>query len=262
MTVRELETCCVIDVAGRAANLQSSLARGRPWARKQQAHGGKLAIVGSGPSARQRLETLRQWPGEIWAINGAYNYLCGEAIVPDGFVGVDPLPGLAEYVAHGQPQTKFYIAATCDPAVLDRLNGHSVCLWFPQDEESSYPRGCVDRRWRTGALTRAPFLAYLLGWRDITLFGADSSFEDGRYCYGDGSYAEDSKAEINAVSVGDEGPFLTEINLIKQITQLGVIEQQFQGMLKFDCDGLIAAYLRSPMHNIDKDGNVTRKDEA
>jgi hypothetical protein len=177
-------------------------------------------------------------------------------------VGVDPLPGLAEYVSHGHPRTTFYVAATCDPAVFDRLNGHSVALWFPQDEASSYPKDGLIVGGGTGALTRAPFLAYLLGWRDITLFGADSSFApDGRYCYVDGSYAEDSKADINAVMCGDEGPFLSEINLIKQVAQFGAIEQQFQGMLKFDCDGLIAAYLRSPMHDVDKDGNVTRTDD-
>src|SRR5262245_14535330 len=82
-----------------------------------------------------------------------------------------------------------------------------------------------------------------MGYRDITLFGADSSFDDSRYCYQDGTFQEDSKAQPKVVQIGDEY-FFTEDNLIKQVANLGVMADQFKGILKFECDGLIAAYLR------------------
>lgn len=255
------ETRCVVDKEGRASNLQRNLARGFSWAEKGSAREGKLAIVGSGPSVRSRLEVLREWAGEIWAINGAYDWLLSENIVPSGFFGVDPLPGLADYLKDARSETTFYIAGTCDPCVLDALEGRSVCLWFPEAEDRIYPESAMIVNGGTTALTRAPFMAFLMGWRDITLFGADASFEDRRYCYRDGTYEFDSKAEILKVCVEDE-VFLTEMALAQQVSQLGVMHDQFRGILKFDCDGLTAAYLRSPMHQIDKDGNVSRADAA
>ena len=172
-------------------------ARGLPWATRQPERTGALAIVGSGPSVGRRLEPLRHWSGEIWAINGAYDYLLGHGIVPHGFFCVDPLPGLAEYVANAQRETTFYVAATCHPAVLDALAGFNVVLWFPEQESRIYPEGATEITGGTSAFARAPFMAHALGWRDMTIFGADSSFEStGQYCYQAGTFAEDSQSAI------------------------------------------------------------------
>lgn len=258
--VRYIETTCVVDLDGRAANLQKSLARGLSWIERQPARTGKLAIVGSGPSVRDRLDKLKVWDGEIWAVNGAYDYLLSQGIVPDGFWGIDPLPGLAEYVKNARPETTFYIAGSCDPSVFDVLEGYKVALWFPACDDLVYPEGALQVPGGVTVLTRAPFAAYDLGWRDITLFGADSSFDDKlewRYCYDDGTYKEDSRGELNFVQVEQGGPvFVSEATLINQVTNLGIIKGVFGDVLKFDCDGLIAAHLSAPMNEIDKDGNV------
>lgn len=260
--VRELETICVVDLDGRSANLERNLQRGLPWAGREPEREGQLAIVGSGPSVRTRLDKLRQWPGEIWAINGAYDYLLTEGIIPHGFWGIDPLPGLAGYVKNARPETTFYIAATCDPSVFDALAGHKVVLWFPAcEQDASYPEDAVLVTGGVTVLTRAPYGALMMGWRDITIFGADSSFDeddDRRYCYQHGTYAEDSQAIFNVVTLDGETRFLTEINLMKQVANFGVIHNQFRGMLKFDCDGLMAAWLEAPTQDIvDRHGNLT-----
>lgn len=262
MAARLVESYCVVDAAGRAVNLQRNLQRGLPWAGFESEKEGPLAIVGSGPSVRTRLHKLRSWPGEIWAINGAYDYLVSQGIVPHGFWGIDPLPGLAEYVKGAQPETTFYIAATCDPSVFDVLDGHKVKLWFPLCEDDKiYPEGAKLVAGGVTVLTRAPFAALMMGWRDITIFGGDCSYdedEEMRYCYQWGTYREDSQAPFEVVSVDDgKTLFLTEINLLKQVTNFGVMQEQFRGMLKFDCDGLLRAHLEAPMHQIDKDGNVS-----
>ena len=165
--VRQRETVCVVDLNGRVSNLKSSLARGYPWIGRHIARDGKLAIVGSGPSVRDRLPKLREWPGEIWAINGSYEYLLSEEIVPHGFWGIDPLPGLAEYVKNAKPETTFYIAGSCDPSVFDALEGHRVFLWFPLCEDLIYPKDAPLIAGGITVLTRAPFAALLMGWRDI-----------------------------------------------------------------------------------------------
>lgn len=252
--ITHVDSVCVVDPEGCAANLKSSLARSLPLCSEQPERKGKLAVVGAGPSVRDYLDELRGWPGEIWAINGAYDYLIDNGIIPEGFLGVDPLPGLAEYVANARPETTFYMSGLSDPAVLDVLASHNVNLWFPEQESVNYPENVWKVGGGTTAITRAPFLARMLGWRDITLFGADSSFDKSRYVYGQ-KYAEDSKAKIHRVICNGEGPFFTELPLMKQVSQLGVyalyFEKDGKGKISFRCGGLLEAYLKAPLETDD-----------
>lgn len=247
MRVTHVDSQCVVSSEGCTQNLNSSLARGLPLCSPLPERIGHLAIVGSGPSVREHIDELREWPGDIWTINGAYHYLLGHNIVADGFIGVDPLPGLAEYVEHSHPETTFYISGLCDPAVFDALRVRDVRTWFPEQDTVKFPGGIWLVGGGTTAVTRAPLLAKMLGWRDITIFGADCSFEESRYCYEHGTFREDSKAPINWVVVNKEGPFPTELGLLKQASQLAVIQQGFNGRLSFKCGGLLDAYLRAPM---------------
>jgi hypothetical protein len=245
--IRHLDSQCVVSSEECTANLHRVLSRDYPRCEPAPERTDKLAIVGSAPSVLEHLAELRGWPGEIWAINGAYNFLQDHGVVAQGFIGVDPLPGLAEYVQRAQPQTTFYLSGLCDLAVFDRLDGFPVRVWFPEQMSVGYPEGLWLVGGGTTAITRAPFLARMLGFRDITIYGADSSFSDGRYCYQHGTYGEDSIAPINRVMVNGEGPFDTEICLLKQVSQLGVIALYWDGDLKFKCGGLLDAYLRAPV---------------
>jgi hypothetical protein len=119
------------------------------------------------------------------------------------------------------------------------LDGFKVELWFPV-QDKLYPEGATEITGGTSAIARAPFAAHTLGWRDMTIFGADSSFEDSRYCYRDVTFQEDSKSTFQVVEVKGER-FLTDLSLMHQVSQLGVIAEHFQGILRFDCDGLLSA---------------------
>lgn len=242
------ESVCVVDDAGLEVNVNSALARGLRICGIVPEHDRKLAIVGSGPSLRDYLDELRGWPGEIWAINGAYHYLIGQGIVPHGFVGLDPLPGLAEYVKDGHPDTTFYLASNCDPDTFDAVRPEQVMIWHSARDAIKVPRGQMIVCGGTSSITRAPFLAHMLGYRDMTIYGADSSFEHGRYCYPDGTYGCDSQARINKIAVGDE-VFLSEVCLIKQVAQFGDIAKRYKEILRFRCGGLLDAYLRSPTYD-------------
>jgi hypothetical protein len=244
---KELESICVVDAGGRQENLDKVLALGLPSVEKQPARAGQLAIVASGPSVRDYLDELRTWPGEIWAINGAYDYLLDEGIVPHGFFAIDPLPGLADYVQRARPETTFLVASTCDPSVFEALEGSKVKIFHPYADDVTYPEGAGMIGGGTTSVTRAPYLALVEGWRDIVLFGCDSSYQGGEYCYQWGRYATDIDAPKFWFEINGEGPFETEIGLMKQISQMGVIIEKFRGMLKIRCGGLMAAFLRAPM---------------
>lgn len=255
-----VESACIVDGTGRIANLKSNLQRGLPVSVPAPSRDGSLAIVASGPSVVDHLAELSVWPGEIWAINGAYDFLLSNDIVPAGFFAVDPLPGLAEYVRNARKATTFYLASTCDPSVMDALDGFNVELWHGAcEDDAMYPEGSKLVAGGTTAVTRAPFLALMVGWRNITLFGVDSSYlEDSPYCYEWGTYQEDTKAPISPVMINGEGPFYSEIGLLKQISQIHAMLEMYNNrpskinpdctrqILKVRAAGLLEAFLRSP----------------
>lgn len=257
LKVKAFTSTCVVDEAGRAANLQSVLKRGLPVCSQQPKRTGSLALVGSGPSVRDYLDEIKSCT-EIWAVNGANGYLLAQGIVPHGFIGMDPLPGLAEYAGTVHLDTTCYIASTCDPSVFDVLSGHKVMLWHAEAENMIYPKGEWVVGGGTTALTRVPYLGAMLGWRDIKMYGADSSYDDGPYCYEWGTYALDIDQPTVPVSINGEGPFITELGLMKQVPQLWVLHQKFNGMLQFRCKGLLAAYMRAPVTD---DSNLELTDD-
>lgn len=257
---QRFDNICVVDAEGRARNVNSSLARGLPVCGKQAKRDGSLAIVASGPSVPEHLDELRNFD-EVWAINGAYDYLTGQGIIPHGFFCIDPLPGMAEYVQKPHKDTTFYVSSFCDPSVFDALKGHTVRMWHPTAEDAKYPDGHMTVNGGTTAVTRAPYLALMLGWRDITLFGVDSSYtgDGSEYCYKWGTYGCDIAAPKILVEVNGEGPFLTEIGLLKQVWVLNVLNDVFRGMLKIRCGGIMDAYLRAPMRD---DSDIEIEDAA
>ncbi len=241
-----LDSVCVVSEDGRKANLESVLKRQVPQVRQLPAREGQLAIVASGPSLRDYQHELVDWPGEVWAINGAYNFLLDQNIIPDGFFAIDPLPGLSEYVQKAHSKTTFYIASTGDPSVFDALEGHKVQVFHAAGMD--YPQGQWQIGGGTTAATRVGYLGLLQGWREMVMYGVDSSYQGREYCYEWGTYSTDIAGEKVWVKVTREGPaFETEVGLMKQCTQLAVLHAKFNGMLKFRCNGLLAAFMRSPM---------------
>lgn len=245
---RHIDSQCVVSEEDCEDNLRSSLALGLPHCKELPARTDKLAIVAAGPSVSDYLYEISQFK-HIWAINGAYGYLIDQGIVPTGAVLVDPLPSLAGYFGMADKRTTFYASGLCDPSVFEALSGFDVQLWFPVQDAVAALKDCPTIPGGTTAATRAPFLAKHLGFRDVTLYGADSSYAQGRYCYPDGSFPDDSQAPVNKIMCNGEGPFYTEIALMKQVSQLGVMmTYPTWGVdFKIRCGGLMDAYLRAPL---------------
>jgi hypothetical protein len=82
-----------------------------------------LAIVGGGPSIAGRLEDIRAWDGDVWAINGAFRYL-RERDVDATFFSIDPtdliLPDL-------EGATRAVLGMTCHPDVFAAFDLATVC---------------------------------------------------------------------------------------------------------------------------------------
>ena len=128
-----------------------------------------------------------------------------------------------------------------------------MLLWHAMAENREvFPEGHQMIYGGTTAVTRAPFLALALGYRDIKMIGVDSSYdkERGQYCYQWGTYKTDIAEMTIPVSINGEGPFFTEIGLCKQVAQLGTMLTAFnrtREMLKIDPAGLMGAFMRAPV---------------
>lgn len=124
----------------------------------------KLAVCGGGPSLASRLDKIRAFDGEIWAINGTWRWL-KERGIDATFYGCDPHPKLAEWC---QGASKAVISDIVDPSVCEALKGAQVeMIWMGPD---GIPNDC-------SAAATAPFTAFERGHQDITFFGCDGSFQ-------------------------------------------------------------------------------------
>ena len=245
MTYRVLETRCVVDQAGREQHIRHALSLGLPVCSKSPARDGRLAIVASGPSVRDYLDELRAFDGEVWAINGAYDYLIREGRVPDGFVGLDPQREMVKFLTDPHIETTFYIASCSHPDVFDCVRGFDVRLWHSNsDTIRALPAGSYAVPGGITCITRAPFLAHLLGWRDVSIYGADCSYHEHPYAYATEARQCDPNDRTMVVRVNGH-LFRTELGLMHQASNLGALETVFPAKLTFRCGGMLPEFLKS-----------------
>lgn len=151
----------------------------------------KLAIVASGPSVAGYVDMLQKWDGDIWGINGAFVWMRHREINPHAFVGIDPEVILKDYLIAPWAEEEdilagktFYLASQVHPEVFEFLKGRNVQLWHSSDSRVRWPIGKVLVTGGSTCLTRAPWLACMLGYENVHIFGGDSSFTHKTHVYG------------------------------------------------------------------------------
>lgn len=247
---RVLEVCCVASGEVRLGHIKHALSLGLPVCVLEKEHDRVVACVGAGPSVRNHLQELRDFPGEVWAINGAHNFLIENGVNVSGCVLLDPEAQLVEYLKKPNASVTYYVASVCHPEVFSALDGFDVRVWHAWLEESMPPSGSYAVPGASTCLTRAPFLAHMLGYRDIRIFGADSSYEEVTHCYGDSIVDTGVDHTREIVRVGDQ-LFATEVKLMQQVTEMRVIAEHFPAKISFHCGGLMRAFLDAPLENTD-----------
>ena len=193
------EIDCVADSTERQKNIDHAATLRVPrvhWRKKRK---GKVAIVASGPSVTDYVDMLKDWDGEIWGINRAFEWMRHRGIKPTAFLGVDPEWFLVESIPNPPKDATYYIASQVHPGVWDHLKDRNVKLWFMADGQIKQPFGAVPIHGGSTCLSRAPNLAYVLGYRDVHIFGGDSSFTHKTHVFG-GEIPENwCPAEVNGV---------------------------------------------------------------
>lgn len=164
------------------ANLERGLEQIKPGPVRDD----PLYIVCSGPSLAETWHELKGRPGEIWALNAAFDYLCDKGIRPDYGACIACENEILRYFQNIEPQDKFLFASQTHPALVDRAleRGGEVKFWHvacPSDWDDM-PILPEPRIYGGGTIgTRAIDLAWVMGFRNIHLLGMDACIsEDGR----------------------------------------------------------------------------------
>jgi hypothetical protein len=253
-----------VPVEDRRAFMASALARGYPVVEKLESNWRPLAIVGGGPSVSKDIERLRNWKAqhpyaEIWCVNAALDWLLERGVEIDGYAACDSHPLIGKYLANAPDGPTYYLSSTCHPEAFDAVAGKNVIVWHAGVNDLEYPKGHGVVGGGPTIMTRAPMLAYCLGYRDVHLFGADSSYSGG--C----SHAYPGMpVPKKLINVRLDGViYVTEAELLHQAAYFQAIQEFYQtrgARFAVHGEGLGPAMLKATMH--DPDELVARAERA
>lgn len=135
-------------------------------------HGGRVVIVGSAPSLKDNIESIREEKAPIIAVKGAYDYLRDHGITPDAYLSVEPR---YRPVKNPSKDSVYLLSSRVHKSVFDELKGHHILLWHSwSDESNEVPSGKISIGGGSTSGLRAVNVAYVLGFRQITFYGMDS----------------------------------------------------------------------------------------
>jgi SAM-dependent methyltransferase len=188
----DIEIFCNTDDEVLFQNIEFNSRRALEWITEQEAHDGHAVIVGGGPSLSENLDKIRarQEHGQkVFALNGAAKFLRKNGIVADYLVICDARAQNIDFL-YACPK-EVLLASQCDLSVVDKaveIRGADVKLWHPKIDgvESHLPDQRESLTLIGGGTTvglSAMCLAYTLGYRNLHLYGYDSSHRETGHAY-------------------------------------------------------------------------------
>lgn len=177
-------------------SIRAALARGLPELSPAIcSHDGTVVLVGSGPSAPQFLDEIREQRAlgrPIVAVKGAHDLLCENGIIPDLFISIEPRDR-RNNIKHANDETIYLLASRCAPEVFDHLKDRKVMLFHalghPEENKVFENTGKSLLLGGSTSGLRAIFVMYWLGFRKFILYGYDSCLNDAGDKRFDGSKA-------------------------------------------------------------------------
>jgi len=216
-----------------AANKAAALARGLPVVGECPVKP-KLAVVGGGPSVRDRLDDLRDFDGEVLAINGAWRYL-RDAGVAATFYTVDPVLDVLPLVDGVE---RAVLGSSVDGAVFDALEGSHVEV---------VPLGAGEGEVLHGptSATAVMHMAPMRGHASVSFYGCEGN-------YGHTSHAYQCNAlEVPRVVVDVAGhEYVTAPGFLVQSEWIAACIRAAPDYLENRSGGLLAALVTCPDYDI------------
>lgn len=187
-------------------NVEMSSNRELLWLDIQPPHNGVAVLVGGGPSLASTTKEIKHLCNEgatVFALNGAAGYLLAEGIPVHHQIMLDSRKTTVKFVV---PADHYFIGSTCDDDVFNAVNSSKVTLFHPHLHgiDSYVPLNDKPLHLVGGGSTVgliALSLAYTQGYRNIHLFGYDSSYKDGEH-HAYSQSLNDGENRVEAVCAG------------------------------------------------------------
>lgn len=164
-------------------NFKANAARDLPWFVGAMRRSDSISIVGGAPSLRASIPDIRARRSTIWALNNAWRPLVDAKITPDAIVIMDARPENVAFVENG-PDCEYLIASMAHPDMFDALKGRRVTVWHA--DQTGYAELEVLSHYQAKPWVLVPgggtvglrsmVLAGLAGYREMHLYGMDSSY--------------------------------------------------------------------------------------
>ena len=178
----EIPVKCNTDAGEIFANVEASISLDLPWLQVSDAHEGVAAVIGGGPSLRSQMPILlehKRQGHKIFTMNGTMRALHSAGIRSDYYVMLDARPENLKFLDNLSAD-EFLIASQCHPSVFGVLSPPlSVTLWhtnYPGLVDKIGDRECALIGGGTTVGLQSVSIAYAMGYREIHLYGFDSSY--------------------------------------------------------------------------------------
>lgn len=212
-----------VDNSVALSNHAHAKSLGIPFIEDAKAHNRKLAVVGGGPSIVERLDELRAFSGDIWAVNGAFGW-CRSNGIEATFISVDPQRGVAD-LARGAASA--IVSTQCDPEVFNALHGASVSL-VGITPVGDTPSGVT-------TATAIPAISVKMGYGDVCFYGCESSIHGTKRAYNDDRTEYLMRVAVNGTE------YLTEAEYLMQATYLAAVLNAAPQVFSERSGGLLSA---------------------
>lgn len=164
-------------------NIRVNARRPGKWLVNVPAHSGIAVLCGSGPSLADTIDDIKSWQGfgaKVFALNGAAKFLHENGVFPDYQVIIDARPETAQLVG---PAREHLFASQCSTETFDAVEKATV--WHLQVENIDDLLPDYDDAYCLigGAASvgnTATCLAYAMGYRNLQIYGYDSSHREGK----------------------------------------------------------------------------------
>lgn len=220
----KFEAVCKVSDRILARNRAYSGSLGLPDFREFRRAAGPLAVVGGGPSIADHADTLKRWPGDVWAINGAFQW-CIRNGIDAVFYSIEPGRHLAR---HAQGAGRAIVADVCNPRTFRVLRGRDAYRAPISEIGHGSTTACT-----------APLLAAHAGYEKVVLFGCESSFGEDSHAYPEG-VPDKNRLKVRC----DEWEYLTTPQFFMQAEYLADILRALPDYLSEQSGGLLRAAVR------------------
>jgi hypothetical protein len=210
-------------------NIISASKKNYIWLQQEDFSNGRdILIIAGSPSVSKYIDEIKekQKAGSyVMALNGANDYLVDRGIIPDCFAMMDARPLNYKLVKKPQKETLFLLASQVHQKVFEHLKEYPIILWhgeadyFPFEEVNklAIKKGLHSYPMLGGGQTvgtRAICIATTLGFKNIFIYGFDSSYDkDKHHAYE--QKQNDTQRTIKLEINGEE--FITTPILARQV---------------------------------------------